>query len=307
MTGLMRKLVLTAAGNKAVSGFFQKYGMRIGVQRFVAAEQLELTVEAVKQLNRQGLLVTLDYLGESVSSREMADEAADMVLRTMDAIRDHRLNSNVSVKLTQLGLLIDPALCLAQMKKLLAHAKSLGQFVRIDMEDSPVTDITIKLFLELFEQYGADTVGLVLQSYLYRTAADRKQLAALGANLRVVKGAYKEPKEVAFPAKADVDRSYIELCEAHMEDGCYTAVATHDERIIQHIIQFTEKKKIPRDRFEFQMLYGISSSLQLRLVEQGYRVRVYTPYGEQWYPYFSRRIAERPANLWFVIRGFFRK
>ncbi len=303
----MRKAVLTAAGNRAVAGFFGKYGMKIGVQRFVAAELLEDTVQQVQRLNRQGLLVTLDYLGESVSDRETAEAAATMVLRTMDAIRAYGLNSNVSVKLTQLGLSIDPRYCLEQMRRLLAFAKDNGQFIRIDMEDSSVTQVTIDLYRELAGEFGVDTVGLVLQSYLYRSEKDRKDLASIGSNLRIVKGAYKEPRDVAFPSKRDVDRNFADLVFAHMADGCYVAAATHDERLIQEMKAYAERHRISRNRFEFQMLYGIASSLQLRLVEEGYKVRVYTPFGAQWYPYFSRRIAERPANLWFVIKGMLRK
>lgn len=303
----LRSAVLTVAGNPAVSGFFQKYGMKIGVARFVAAEQLDDTIHAVRRLNEQGLMATLDYLGESVSDKKLAAEAADKAIEVLASIKEHGLNSNLSIKLTQLGLGVDRDFCLEQMKRILDEAESTDNFVRIDMEDSPITQVTIDLFLELFERYGKHRVGLVLQSYLYRTKEDRERLGALGANLRIVKGAYKEPKEVAYPDKADVDANYIRLVEDHMLQGAYTAVATHDEKIISHVVAFVKKHDISRDRFEFQMLYGISTSLQLRLAREGYRVRVYTPFGEQWYPYFSRRIAERPANLLFVLKGMLRK
>ncbi|WP_274362268.1 proline dehydrogenase family protein [Paenibacillus thermotolerans] len=303
----MRSAVLTVAGNPAVSGFFQKYGMKIGVARFVAAEQLEETIRVVRGLNEQGLMATLDYLGESVSDRRLAAAAADKAIEVLSAIRKHGLHSNLSVKLTQLGLAIDPEFCLEQMKRILDEAERTNNFVRIDMEDSPVTQVTIVLFVRLLQQYGKERVGLVLQSYLYRTQEDRERLGALGANLRIVKGAYKEPKEVAFPNKADVDANYVSLVEKHMLQGAYTAVATHDEAIIAKVIAFAKERGISRDRFEFQMLFGISTSLQLRLAGEGYRVRVYTPFGEMWYPYFTRRLAERPANVLFVLKGLFRK
>jgi len=301
-----RSAVLTAAGNPAVRAFFEKYGMRLGVARFVAAEALEETLEAVLRLNRQGLMATLDYLGESVTDRALAVDAADQAILALRRIAERQLVSNVSVKLTQLGLAIDPAFCEAQLSRILDEAARTENFVRIDMEDSSVTQPTIDLFAKMLARYGTARVGLVLQSYLYRSEADRARLGALRANVRIVKGAYKEPKDVAFPHKKDVDDNYLRLVEAHMLQGAYTAVATHDERIVDKVIAFARERGIDRERFEFQMLYGISSSLQLRLARDGYRVRVYTPFGEAWYPYFTRRIAERPANLWFVAKGLFR-
>jgi len=303
---MLRGAVLSIAANPAVRTFFRKYGMRLGVARFVAAEELEGTLEAVRKLNDQGLLVTLDYLGESVADPKLAEEAADQAVLVLRRIEERKLNANVSVKLTQFGLGIDPKLCESLMTRILTEAQRTGNFVRIDMEDSSVTQATIDLFRKLLARYGRKRVGLVLQSYLYRTEEDRKLLGALGANLRIVKGAYKEPKEVAYPNKKDVDDSYVRLVEAHLLQGCYTAVATHDEVIIEKVIAFAQRQGIARDRFEFQMLYGIATSLQLRLAQEGYRVRVYTPFGEAWYPYFARRIAERPANVWFVAKGLFR-
>jgi proline dehydrogenase len=302
-----RSVVLTVAESRAVKSAFRKYGMRFGVARFVAAERLEETLDVVRRLNGQGLLATLDYLGESVTERSQAAEAADKAIEALAAIHQQNLRSNVSVKLTQLGLSIDRTFCLEQMKRILDEAKRTDNFVRIDMESSDVTQQTIDLFLELHALYGSKRVGLALQSYLYRTERDRERLGKLGANIRVVKGAYKEPKEVAYPRKADVDASYIRLVEDHMLQDAYTAVATHDEKIIGHVMKFVRSRNIPKNRFEFQMLYGIAPSLQLRLAAQGYRVRVYTPFGEEWYPYFTRRIAERPANLLFVLKGLFRK
>jgi proline dehydrogenase len=302
----LRSAVLTVAGNRGVQAFFQKYGMRLGVSRFVAAEQLEETLDAVLRLNRQGLMATLDYLGESVTEYSLAEEAADQAVRVLRRIGERKLQANLSVKLTQLGLNMDPGFCERMLTRILDEAERTGNFVRIDMEDSAVTELTIKLFVNLLERYGKGRVGLVLQSYLYRTKEDRDRLGQMGANLRIVKGAYKEPKELAYPNKKDVDDSYVQLVEAHLLQGGYTAVATHDERIIEQVKRFVREYSIASERFEFQMLYGIAASLQLKLVREGFRVRVYTPFGEAWYPYFSRRIAERPANLWFVLKGMLR-
>ncbi len=303
----MRRAVMATAGSRPVSRLFQQYGMRLGVNRFVAAETLEETIGVVHRLNEQGMLVTLDYLGESVHDRAAALAAVEEIVGLFAAIDRHRLNANVSVKLTQLGLSIDETFCFGNMDRIVTEAKTYDSFVRIDMEDSSVTGPTIDLYRKLHEKHGGAPVGLVIQSYLYRSRRDVEQLGKLRANLRIVKGAYNEPKEIAFPVKADVDANYTRLAELHLGNGCYTAIATHDERIIDHMKRFVARNRIPPDRFEFQMLYGIAVNLQRRLVQEGYRVRVYTPYGKHWYPYFTRRIAERPANLAFVLKGFFRR
>ncbi|MFD2613624.1 proline dehydrogenase family protein [Paenibacillus gansuensis] len=307
MTTLFRKSILFTADRRPVRSFFQKYGMKLIAHRFVAAEHLKDTVEKVKELNARGLMVTLDYLGESVKDERLAAEAAGMVLQTYDAIERNKLNSNVSVKLTQLGLNISHDVCLNHMRKIAAKAKEQGNFVRIDMEDSPYTQVTIDIYNTLREEFGGETVGLVLQSYLYRTEEDLRGLLPSGPNLRIVKGAYQEPASVAFPSKSDVDGNYVRLVQIMMDNGCYAAIASHDEKIITELINYASEHNIRRDRFEFQMLYGISGQLQQRLADQGFRVRVYTPFGEQWYPYFTRRLAERPANALFVLKGLFRK
>lgn len=302
----LRGAVLTVADNRAVRSLFETYGMRLGVKRFVAAEQLEEALDAVCRLNEKGLLATLDYLGESVQEKQFAEEAADQAIRVLRRIQERELRANISIKLTQLGLLIDPAFCETQLVRILAEAERTDRFVRIDMEHSQVTEATIELFEKLLERYGSKRVGLVLQSYLYRSEADRERLGALGANLRIVKGAYNEPKTVAYPNKKDVDESYMRLVKAHLQQGLYTAVATHDEQLIGRVIHYIRERGIAGDRFEFQMLYGIATALQLKLAKEGYQVRVYAPFGEAWYPYFTRRLAERPANVWFVVKGLFR-
>nr|WP_275983938.1 proline dehydrogenase family protein [Paenibacillus hamazuiensis] len=290
-----------------VRRFFYKYGMKLGVGRFVASETLDGTVEKVKELNRQGLAVTLDYLGESVTDAGLAEEAANMVLRVLETIDRNRLDANVSVKLTQLGLLIDPALCSANMERIVTEAKSRGSFVWIDMEDSKVTSDTLGIYKGLLKRFGSRFVGIVIQSYLYRSIPDIRELGRLGAPIRIVKGAYKEPPEVAYPDKKDVDASYLKLARLHMGNGNYTAIATHDVSIVAEIKRYVRERGMGTDQFEFQMLYGISAGLQRQLAEEGYRVRVYTPFGEHWFPYFTRRIAERPANLWFVAKNLLRR
>lgn len=304
---IIRKIILTAAQNPIIQNTISKYGMNWGVRRFVAGEKLSEALETVKKLNGQRLLVTLDYLGESVADRVQAAEAAHSIVQIFPEIARHGLKSNVSVKLTQLGLAIDPAFCLENMDRITAEAKKYNNFVRIDMEDSAVTQATIDIFKTLLQKYGKEHIGVVIQSYLYRSEKDVLELGELGANLRIVKGAYKEPRDVAYPLKKDVDRQFQKLVELHLGGGHYTAIASHDPNMIEHAKRFAAERGITNDRFEFQMLHGIASSLQLQLVEEGYKVRVYTPFGAQWYPYFTRRIAERPANAVFVLKGLFRK
>ncbi|UJF35868.1 proline dehydrogenase family protein [Paenibacillus hexagrammi] len=251
--------------------------------------------------------MTLDLLGESVSDREMAEKAASGILMTLEAIAGHKLNSHVSVKLSQLGVCFDPAFCLEQMRRICACAAQLGIFIRIDMEDSSLTQTTLELYRQLAAEFGHETIGIVIQAYLYRSEEDIAELVKMGANVRIVKGAYHEPPELAFPRKKDVDYNYLHLAQSLLASGCYTAIATHDEQMIALLNMFAEAEDIDREQFEFQMLYGIRPALQRQLASEGYKVRVYTPFGDQWYPYFTRRIAERPANLWFVAKGLFAK
>ncbi|NOU94488.1 proline dehydrogenase [Paenibacillus sp. LMG 31456] len=303
---LLRKSVLTIAEFAPVRWLFLKYGMKLGVDRFVAAETLPETLEKVRGLNEEGMHVTLDYLGENVLDSGQAEETAAIISSLFPAIQQLRLQANVSVKLTQLGLRIDRASCLKHMERIVSEAAVSRSFVRIDMEDSTVTQETIDVFRLLLRRFGPGRIGLVLQSYLYRSEQDADQLGAGGTNLRIVKGAYRESPDVAFPDKRDVDAAYTRIVKAHLTKGGYAAVATHDPEIIDTIIRFSKDKGIPRGRFEFQMLYGIAGDLQRDLVRAGYLVRIYTPFGRLWYPYFTRRIAERPANLWFVAKHMLR-
>lgn len=304
---LGRTLVLTLAGNKLVTSIVSKYGMKLGAARFVAGESLEAAINFVRSINKDGLVVTLDHLGESVFTKEEAEHATQEAIAIFDAIEQSGVQSNVSVKLTQLGLDIDPEFCFANMDRIAAKAKATNNFVRIDMEDTPRLEITIDIFTRLLGKYGKEHVGLVIQSYLYRAVDDVAKLGENKVNLRIVKGAYKEPSSVAFPQKKDVDDNYIRLVQNHLLNGCYTAIATHDETIIHTLKQWLKDQQIDQNLFEFQMLYGVRNGLQRELVKEGYKVRVYTPYGKDWYPYFTRRIAERPANAFFILKNFFKK
>jgi proline dehydrogenase len=300
----MRSVLLSLAKNRAANRWAKRYGLRLGARRFVAGETIDEAIRAVAQLNRQGMAATLDHLGEFVSDEREARQAADACVTALTAIHQAQVDSTLSVKLTQLGLDIDRELCLENMRRILGHARDLGIRVTIDMEDHPRCQATLDLFDILRAEY--DNVGTVIQAYLYRSLDDVLRLAADGVHLRIVKGAYKEPPEVAYPEKADVDANYIKLMEAQLLSPGFTAVATHDERIIEHAKRFIAEHGIAHDRYEFQMLYGIRTQLQQQLVREGYPLRLYVPYGNDWYGYFMRRLAERPANVWFVLRGAFR-
>lgn len=301
---LMRKLILTVAGNRAVTAFMSRYGMRLGARRFVAGEDWESAAVQVRALNEQGMLATMDYLGESVADRSMAEEARDIYLDLLDKIASSSLGANVSLKLTQMGLDIDRSFCLENVRAIVRKAAGLENFVRIDMEDSPRTDATIDIFRSLRSEF--DNVGLVIQSYLYRSEADMTSLADLQPNLRICKGAYLEKPDVAFPRKADVDENYRRLVLKNLEIGGKTCAATHDERIIDWMTRIIQERRLGADRYEFQMLYGIRPALQRKLAADGHPVRVYVPFGRQWYPYFTRRLAERPANLFFILSNLLR-
>ena len=273
-------------------------------QRFVAGDTLEDAVEAARALNRAGLLVSLDFLGESVRSREEAEGATDMAIRIVETIAREGLQANLSIKPTQLGLDIDEAFCRDHVEMVLQRARELGDgegemFVRLDMESTDYTERTVALVEGLWAD-GFHNVGTVLQSYLRRTPDDLERLIALGSRVRLVKGAYKEPDELAFPDKADTDRMYVREMERLLQAGHYPAIATHDEAIIDHARRFAWEQGIGKESFEFQMLYGVRRDLQSRLREEGYNVRVYVPFGDSWYPYLMRRLAERPANVLFM-------
>ena len=273
-------------------------------QRFVAGETLDEVIRVARELNDAGLSVTLDYLGEAVRDPENVRGAREMTIRSLEQIASIGLNANVSLKPTQFGLEIDEALCRESISAVAARAAELSSedgeiFVRLDMEASPHTERTVALVEWLWAE-GHRNVGTVLQSALYRTPDDLRRMLALGSRVRLVKGAYREPPSLAFPDKRDVDRRYIDQMRQLLREGVYPAIATHDEAIINATRRYAFEHGIGKDSFEFQMLYGIRRDLQQRLYEEGYRVRVYVPYGEQWYPYLMRRLAESPANFFFV-------
>ena len=295
----MKNFFLFLSQNKSLNQAAKKWGLRFGASRFVAGESIREAIEKVKALNKQGLTCTLDHLGEFVFSREEAIESADYCIKTLDAIHKAGVDSNLSLKLTQIGLDIDMDLCRDNMRRILDTAKKYGNFVRIDMEDYGHCQQTLDLLAELRRDYN--NVGTVIQAYLYRAEQDVEDLR--GVPLRLVKGAYKESAQVAYPDKKDVDENYKRLIEKHLLNGSYAAIASHDDQIIAFTKQLAEKHGIPRSQFEFQMLYGIRTQSQVDLAKEGYKMRVYVPYGNDWYGYFMRRLAERPSNVAFVLKG----
>jgi proline dehydrogenase len=268
--------------------------------RFVAGETADEALAAVRQLNARGVSASLDLLGESVGNENDARATRDAYLQLLDRLREHGLDANVSVKLTALGLDVSEDLCVALMHEVLARARQHRNFVRIDMESSAYTERTLRLFEERLYPAYKDSVGIVLQSYLYRTLADVERANQLRCRVRLCKGAYKEPASVAYPDKRQVDENYVRAMHALMLNGNYPGLATHDRRIINEAKRYAQEQRIAPDRFEFQMLYGVRRDLQEQLVREGYRMRVYVPFGTQWYPYLMRRLAERPANVAFI-------
>lgn len=304
---LARSLLLQLADNKKLESFVRRNGWSARVaRRFVAGETIEEAIPSVAALNALGITASLDLLGESVRSKEQVAETLDTYLRVFQAIRENSLNCNVSLKLTALGLDIDEELCSRNMTRLLTAAGP-EQFIRIDMESSDYTQRTLDLFARLWE--GPEqfrNVGVVIQAYLRRTADDIERLIAMKARVRLCKGAYKEPDTVAFPDKADVDANFVRLMRRLLSHGNYPGIATHDENMIAATKEWAREQSIQPDRYEFQMLYGIRRDLQTGLVKDGYRMRVYTPFGTYWYPYLMRRLAERPANMMFVLKNILR-
>jgi proline dehydrogenase len=294
------------AESPAIERFVKTNGMSKGfASRFIAGEWMEDIVEPVRALNARGLTVTLDYLGENTRNEAEAAEAAACNARLFKFIADHRLDANVSLKLTQLGLDLGDEMAERHLRSILDEAAETSNFVRIDMESSAHTQQTLDLFYRVWRTHK--NVGAVIQSYLFRSAEDVERLMEAGARVRLVKGAYAEPADIAFARKADVDANYVKLMQELLARGNYPAIATHDEAIIVKTQGFATERQIPSSRYEFQMLYGIRRDLQLRLVSEGYRMRVYVPFGSQWYSYLMRRLAERPANLWFVLRNLLRR
>lgn len=296
----------TLAGSSSLKKVASRYGVRPNgggfARRFIAGETIEEAIAAARAIQASGMLITLDQLGESVSTPAEADAATRGYIALINRIAESGIERNVSVKLTQLGLTIDRATAVDNLRKILEQADALGFFVRIDMEDSPYTEVTLSIFETLWH-HDHRNIGVVLQSALRRSEDDVRRVNAIGGRVRLVKGAYKEPRSVAYQQKAEVDAAFIRLTEILLKDGVQPAIATHDEKMIAATRDMAGRLGIPKDKYEFQMLYGIRRDLQAALVAEGYRMRVYTPFGSEWFPYFMRRLGERPANVGFVLRG----
>ncbi len=302
---MMRALLLYLSDSRRLAGWVMHNGAsRRLAQRFVAGESLAEALEAARALNQANRSASLDLLGENVTSEDGARRAAEEYLQIFDRIAAEKLDANVSLKLTQLGLDLNERLCQELLETIVARAASYGNFVRIDMEGSAYTQRTVEMCKRVRGKNPA--VGTVLQAYLYRTEQDLNDLLAIGCRIRLCKGAYKEPPEIAFPGKSDVDANFVRLMEMLLPSGIYHGIATHDPRMIEVTKAFAAGNSIGKNQFEFQMLYGIRTDLQERLVRDGYRLRVYIPFGTDWFPYFMRRLAERPANLLFFLRHLFR-
>jgi proline dehydrogenase len=293
------------AQSQTLKKLASRYGMRKPssfARRFIAGETVAEAIEAARAVEARGMAVTLDLLGESVTSLSKADAATRDYIAVIDAMIASGVGRNISLKLTQLGLDVDRASAVDNLRKILERAEPAGFFVRIDMENSPYTQVTLEIYETLW-RHGYRQLGVVLQSALYRSEGDLAAINAFGGRVRLVKGAYKEPKAVAYPKKADVDAAYARLLKALLLDGHDPAIATHDPAMIELARTIAREHSIASDRFEFQMLYGVRRDLQAMLVKAGYRVRVYIPFGREWFPYFMRRLGERPANVLFVVRG----
>jgi proline dehydrogenase len=291
------------AGSSSLKSFASSYGMRTRTsfaRRFIAGETLEEAIPAARELSAKGLLLTLDQLGESVTSLDEAAAAAATYLRVIETIVEAGIERNVSLKLTQLGLDLDRTRTIENLRRILDTAQRHDFFVRVDMEGSPVTEVTLEIFETLWN-LGYRNCGVVLQSMLHRAERDLARVNALGARVRLVKGAYKEPRDVAFQLKSEVDAAFERMTKTLLLEGHYPAIATHDVRMIEVTKRIAAEHGITKDRFEFQMLYGIRRDLQTALVAEGYRMRVYVPFGREWFPYFMRRLGERPANVGFIL------
>ncbi len=303
---MLRSFFISLSRNKGFRQFSERSsaGKKLS-SRFVAGMTVEEALQAAKRVNDEGIAVSLDSLGESVSSEAQAQASADIYHQVIEEIKDRGLNANVSVKLSQMGMEFDPKLAEAIVAGMVAHAEDANTFVRIDMEGSEYTEATIAMTERLHARWPG-RVGTVLQAYLYRTPDDAKRLVEQGIRIRLCKGAYKEPATIAFSRKADVDQNYCDLMVYLATSDVFCGLATHDETIITLMCQIAEAKNIDKKRFEFQMLYGVRRDLQRKLAAEGYGVRVYIPFGPEWYPYFMRRLAERPANVLFLAKNFFK-
>ncbi|TWI57126.1 proline dehydrogenase family protein [Halalkalibacter nanhaiisediminis] len=301
---VLRPMFLYLSKNKVLNRSAKRWGLRMGAKQIVAGVTIDDAMTAVKKLNEFGLVATVDHLGEFITSKEEAIESTTYCIKTLEAIADTGVTCNLSLKLTQLGLDVERELCYENMRKIVGRAAELGNFVRIDMEDFAHCQQTLDILSTLRREFPR-SVGTVIQAYLYRAKQDIYDLK--GVNLRLVKGAYKESPQVAIQSKKQIDENYLSIIKQHLKSGSYTAIATHDHVIIQKVKAFCRVEKIPRSQFEFQMLYGFRKELQEKIAAEGYTMRIYVPYGTDWYGYFMRRLAERPQNVSFALRGLLSK
>lgn len=304
---LTRNVLIYLSRQEGLKEFAAKFGLfqRL-TTRFIAGENSDQAVAAIRELNSRGCTASFDHLNESVGAIAEAEAEVREYLDVLKRIDETRIDSNVSIKLTQFGLEIDPELAYQNARRVVAAAAGHGNFVRVDMEGSKVTQATIDVFKRLRAEFGLNDVGIVVQSYLYRTMDDVRDLLKIPARIRLCKGAYNEPPDVAYPDKRAVDDNYVRVMQVLLSSGVYHGIATHDPKMIAATIDFAQREGIGKEAFEFQMLYGIRRDLQEQLARDGYRMRVYVPYGKHWYPYFMRRLAERPANIWFVLKNLFK-
>ncbi len=301
---MLRNLMLRAAANPVLVRAFSSLGRRSGLsQRFVAGQKVETAIEVVRKLNTGGIVATLDLLGEGVRLAEEARQATQAYIQLLGEISNRNVRSGISIKLTQLGLDVSQELTHENLVKILLRAEAVGIFVRIDMEGSDYTDSTIRIFEQNADRFGALRVGIVIQAYLRRSEEDIRRLVAKGCSIRLCKGAYMEPSEIALQDQQDVERNFLMLMKILLTSSGYTAIASHDHNIIEEACRFINETEITGNRYEFQMLYGVRREYQQQLKDRGYKVRVYVPFGTQWAPYFMRRLAERPANVLFIARA----
>jgi proline dehydrogenase len=305
---VLRSFFIALSHNRALRRFSERsrVGNRLS-SRFIAGMEIDDALRVAEEVNKQGMTVSLDSLGESVTTETEARAATEVYHKLLDAIAARKLNANISMKLTQMGLNLSPALAESIAESVAQHASKTGNFVRIDMEDSSLTQVTMEIVERLHAKPQLrEAIGIVIQAYLFRSQKDIEELNAKGIRVRLCKGAYQEPAEIAFPRKADVDTNFIKLANLLLASPAYHGLATHDDAMVDAAKSFAKEHKIAPSHFEFQMLYGIRRDLQRKLVEEGYNVRVYVPFGNDWYPYFMRRLAERPANVLFLAKNFFR-
>jgi proline dehydrogenase len=301
---LTRSALIYLSRQEGLKDFAARFSLfRKLTTRFIAGDDIDEAVAAIRDINARGCSASFDHLNESVGSIAETEAEVQEYLNVLKSIDETGINSNVSIKLTQFGLKIDPELAYRNARRVVEDARRRGNFVRVDMEESSVTQATIDVFKRLRAEFGLNDVGIVLQSYLYRTMDDARDLLKIPARIRLCKGAYNEPPEVAYPEKQKVDENYVQVMQLLLSSGIYHGIATHDPRMIDATKEFAQREGVSKDAFEFQMLYGIRRDLQEQLARDGYGMRVYVPYGKHWYPYFMRRLAERPANIWFVLKN----